>query len=120
MISASELFCQQVNANAYLSEWKNKIEQKLKTNGYKLGEPTEETIVNYAMDFIQDYHNAVNIGQLWSDNRLPNEKDIEVFAKIGATLLYEWQSVSSSKHPGKVQEGISKKLSETLRDNNED
>ena len=116
-MSVSELFCRQINANSCLLEWKNKIDQKLKTNGYKTGEPTEETIVNYAMDFIQNYHNAVNIGRLWSDNRLPNEKDIEAFAKIGAALLYEWQSVSSSEHPSKVQEEISKKLSEALNNN---
>ena len=116
-MSASELFCRQINANSCLLEWKNKIDQKLKTNGYKTGEPTEETIVNYAMDFIQNYHNAVNIGRLWSDNRLPNEKDVEAFAKIGAALLYEWQSVSSSEHPSKVQEEISKKLSEALNNN---
>lgn len=114
-MSASEQFCQQVNTNTYWLEWKNKIDQKLKSNDYKIGEPTEDTIVNYAMDFIYEYHDFVNNGRLWKDNRLPNENDIEVFAKIGAALLYEWQSVSSYEHPSKVQEGISKKLSEALK-----
>ena len=119
IMSASELFCQQINANTYLLEWKNKINQKLNNGGYKVGEPTEDTIVNYAMDFIYEYHNSVNNGRLYANNRLPNEADVEAFAKIVAALLFEWQSVSSFEHPSKVQERISKKLSEALKNNND-
>lgn len=116
MISASEQFCQQINGNSNLSEWKTKIDQQLRNNQYKVGEPSEETIVNYAMDFIYDYHNAVNSGRLWSDNRLPNEKDIDAFAKIVTALLYEWQSISSFDNSYSVQERIRKQLSDALQD----
>ena len=116
MMSASEQFCQQINGNSNLSEWKNKIDQKLRNNQYKVGEPTEEIIVTYAMEFIYDYHNAVNIGRLWSGNRLPNEKDIEAFAKIITALLYEWQSISSFDNSYSVQEKIRKQLLDALQD----
>ena len=119
IMSASELFCQQINANTYLLEWKNKINQKLNNGGYKVGEPTEDTIVNYAMDFIYEYHNSVNNGRLYANNRLPNEEDVEAFDKFVSALLFEWQSVSSFEHPSKVQERISKKLSEALKNNND-
>ena len=56
-MSASELFCQQINANTYLLEWKNKINQQLNNGGYKVVEPNEYTIVKYTMDFNYEYHN---------------------------------------------------------------
>lgn len=68
------------------------------------------------MEFIYDYHNAVNIGRLWSGNRLPNEKDIEAFAKIITALLYEWQSISSFDNSYSVQEKIRKQLLDAFQD----
>lgn len=115
-MSASEQFCKQINENPYLSEWKEKIDRKLKENGYKIGEATEEIILDYAMGYIYDYHNAVNIGHLWKGNRQPNEKDIETFSKIVTALLYEWQSIGQFDNANDVQERIRKELSDALKD----
>lgn len=114
--SASELFCKQVN-DSRLSEWKNKIDDKLHQNEHEVGKVTEESIVNYAMEFIYEYHNRVNNGHLEPNNRLPNDDDIEAFAKIGVVLLYEWQSIPEyGKHHTKVQERLQKKISDKLEE----
>lgn len=115
-MSASEQFYKQINENPYLSEWKNKIDQQLKTNQHKHGETSEETIVKYALDYIYDYHNTVNAGRLWKDNRQPNEDDINAFSKIVTAILYEWQTIGQFDNIVTVQERIRKKLSDALKE----
>ena len=40
-----------------------------------------------------DYHDTVNIGRLWADNRNPNDDDIDLFARIVLAILSEYNII---------------------------
>ena len=79
-----------------LKTYKAKIMEQLRQNVLPFVEiPSEDSIITFAVDLLQDYHDYKNNGQLWADNRDVDDSDIEDFAKIVISILvyYDWLSI---------------------------
>lgn len=81
---------EKVNNTPLIKDWKDKLYSKIdydkRSCGYAL---TQDTVITYATDMIFDYHDKIHNGNLYHDNRNPNDKDIEVFVEIMIAVLYE-------------------------------
>lgn len=76
-----------------LRDWKMKIIDRLKA-GYDTNNLTEDGVLGLAMEFLQDYHDAIHCGYLTSDNRLPTDIDIQDMADIALAILVEYEVIS--------------------------
>lgn len=84
---------EEVNNGFAIKDWKNKILDIIRQN-YRDEIPSEETIICYAADLIQDYHNTVKNGGLWADNRDVTDSDVSNFAKIVIAILAGYGQLS--------------------------
>lgn len=84
---------EEVNNGFAIKDWKNKILDIIRQN-YRDEIPSEETIICYAADLIQDYHNTINNGRLWADNRDVTDSDVSNFAKIVIAILAGYGQLS--------------------------
>lgn len=84
---------EEVNNGFAIKDWKNKLLEKIRQN-YRDDIPSEETIICYAADLIQDYHNTVKNGGLWADNRDVTDSDVSNFAKIVIAILAGYGQLS--------------------------
>ena len=84
---------EEVNNGLAIKDWKNKILDIIRQN-YRDEIPSEETIICYAADLIQDYHNTVKNGGLWADNRDVTDSDVSNFAKIVIAILAGYGQLS--------------------------
>lgn len=74
-----------------LKVYKAKIMDKLRQNVLPFEEvPSEHSIITFALDLLQDYHDFKNNGHLRPDNRDVNDSDIEDFAKIVISILVDY------------------------------
>ena len=88
---------EEVNNGFAIKDWKNKILDIIRQN-YRDEIPSEETIICYAADLIQDYHNTVKNGGLWADNRAVTDSDVSNFAKIVIAILAGYGQLSDSEN----------------------
>lgn len=84
---------EEVNNGFAIKDWKNKLLEKIRQN-YRDDIPSEDTVVCYAADLIQDYHNTINNGRLWADNRDVTDSDVSNFAKIVIAILAGYGQLS--------------------------
>lgn len=84
---------EEVNNGLAIKDWKNKILDIIRQN-YRDEIPSEETIICYAADLIQDYHNTVKNGGLWADNRDVTDSDVSNFAIIVIAILAGYGQLS--------------------------
>lgn len=76
-----------------LKVYKAKIMDKLRQNVLPFVEAlSEDSVITFASDLLQDYHDYKNNGHLWADNRDVDDSDIEDFSKIVISILvyYDW------------------------------
>ena len=76
-----------------LRDWKKKITDKIKVS-YNTNNLTENAVLDLTMEFLQDYHDTIHFGHLWSDNRLPTDNDIQDMADIALAILVEYEVIS--------------------------
>ncbi len=84
---------EEVNNGLAIKDWKNKLLEKIRQN-YRDDIPSEDTVVCYAADLIQDYHNTIKNGGLWADNRDVTDSDVSNFAKIVIAILAGYGQLS--------------------------
>ena len=61
---------------------------------YPVPYQTEDGVLGLAMEFLQDYHDAIHCGYLTSDNRLPTDIDMQDMADIALAILVEYEVIS--------------------------
>ena len=107
---------EEVNNGLAIKDWKNKILDIIRQN-YRDEIPSEETIICYAADLIQDYHNTVKNGGLWADNRDVTDSDVSNFAKIVIAILAGYGQLSDYENADDSIVGIEAKLRQEMAAN---
>lgn len=83
-----------INGNSYHKEWKDKVADKVAESLMpNESVPSESLVIHCASEIVFDYHDTVNIGRLWADNRNPNDDDIDLFARIVLAILSEYNII---------------------------
>jgi len=93
MKTSLENHLEMVENTINLRDWKKKITDKIKVS-YNTNNLTENTVLDLTMEFLQDYHDTIHCGHLWSDNRLPTDNDIQDMADIALAILVEYEVIS--------------------------
>lgn len=107
---------EEVNNGLAIKDWKNKLLEKIRQN-YRDDIPSEDTVVCYAADLIQDYHNTVKNGGLWADNRDVTDSDVSNFAKIVIAILAGYGQLSDYENADDSIVGIEAKLRQEMAAN---
>lgn len=107
---------EEVNNGLAIKDWKNKLLEKIRQN-YRDDIPSEDTVVCYAADLIQDYHNTVKNGGLWADNRDVTDSDVSNFAKIVIAILAGYGQLSDYENADDSIAGIEAKLRQEMAAN---
>lgn len=107
---------EEVNNGLTIKDWKNKLLEKIRQN-YGNNIPSEDTVVCYAADLIQDYHNTVKNGGLWADNRDVTDSDVSNFAKIVIAILAGYGQLSDYENADDSIVGIEAKLRQEMAAN---
>lgn len=90
-----ESIAYEVKTGLALKDWKEKIMDKLRKNVLPFVEVlSEDSVITFASDLLQDYHDYKNNGHLWADNRDVDDSDIEDFAKIVISILVDYDLLS--------------------------
>lgn len=105
-----------VNNGLAIKDWKNKTLDIIRQN-YRDEIPSEETIICYAADLIQDYHNTKKDGHLWADNRDVTDSDVSDFAKIVIAILAGYGQLSDYENADDSIVGIEAKLRQEMAAN---
>lgn len=106
----------EVNNGLTIKDWKNKLLEKIRQN-YGNNIPSEDTVVCYAADLIQDYHNTINNGRLWPDNRSVTDSDVSDFVKIVIAILAGYDLLSEYENADDSMVRIEKKLRQEMAAN---
>lgn len=86
-----ERIVNEVDSSFGLKVYKAKIMDKLRQNVLPFVEVlSEDSVITFASDLLQDYHDFKNNGYLTPDNRDVNDSDIEDFAKIVISILVDY------------------------------
>lgn len=107
---------EEVNNGLAIKDWKNKLLEKIRQN-YGNNIPSEDTVVCYAADLIQDYHNTVKDGGLWAGNRAVTDSDVLDFAKIVIAILAGYGQLSDYENADDSIAGIEAKLRQEMAAN---
>lgn len=107
---------EEVNNGLAIKDWKNKLLEKIRQN-YRDDIPSEDTVVCYAADLIQDYHNTVKNGGLWADNRGVTDSDVSNFAKIVIAILAGYGQLSDYENADDSISRIEAKLRQEMAAN---
>lgn len=107
---------EEVNNGFAVKDWKNKILEKIRQN-YSDDIPSEDTVVCYAADLIQEYHNTINNGRLWPDNRSVTDSDVSDFAKIVIAILADYGQLSEYENADDSMVRIGNKLRKEMAAN---
>ena len=106
----------EVNNGFAIKDWKNKLLEKIRQN-YGNNIPSEDTVVCYAADLIQDYHNTINNGRLRADNRDVTDSDVSDFVKIVMAILAGYGQLSEYENADDSIVRIENKLRKAMEAN---
>ena len=106
----------EVNNGFAIKDWKNKILDIIRQN-YRDDIPSEDTVVCYAADLIQDYHDTINNGRLRADNRDVTDSDVSDFVKIVIAILAGYDLLSEYENADDSIVRIEKKLRKKMAAN---
>ena len=93
MPTSLEIHVQKVENANNLRDWKKKITDRLAAS-YDTNNLKVDSVVGLSLEYLQDYHNAMHLGHLTADNRLPTDEDIQDMADIVLAILVEYEVVS--------------------------
>lgn len=106
----------EVNNGFAIKDWENKLLEKIRQN-YGNNIPSEDTVVCYAADLIQDYHDTRKNGGLWADNRDVTDSDVSDFVKIVIAILAGYGQLSDYENADVAMARIEKKLRQEMAAN---